>query len=55
MEVGTSTARVRARLTEGAERAAIWATQAERMPHFADYEKNAAPREIPVVLLDPEA
>ena len=28
---------------------------AERMPHFADYEKNAAPREIPVILLDPEA
>jgi len=25
------------------------------MPHFADYEKNAAPREIPVVLLDPVA
>jgi len=25
------------------------------MPHFADYEKNAAPREIPVILLDPEA
>jgi len=22
---------------------------------FADYEKNAAPREIPVILLDPEA
>jgi hypothetical protein len=25
------------------------------MPHFAEYEKNAAPREIPVVLLDPVA
>jgi len=25
------------------------------MPHFADYEKNAAPREIPVILLDPVA
>jgi hypothetical protein len=25
------------------------------MPHFADYEVNAAPRDIPVVLLDPVA
>jgi hypothetical protein len=25
------------------------------MPHFGDYEVNAAPREIPVVLLDPVA
>jgi len=44
-----------ARVAAGDERAAIWATQKERMPHFADYEKNAAPREIPVVLLDPVA
>jgi deazaflavin-dependent oxidoreductase (nitroreductase family) len=55
MEVGTSSVKARARVTEGDERGAIWATQKERMPHFADYEKNAAPREIPVVLLDPEA
>lgn len=55
IEVGASTIRARARVTEGDERAAIWATQKERMPHFADYEKNAAPREIPVVLLDPVA
>ena len=55
LEVGTSTVRARARVAEGDERAAIWATQKERMPHFADYEKNAAPREIPVILLDPVA
>ena len=55
MEVGTSTAKARARVVDADERAAIWATQKERMPHFADYEKNAAPREIPVILLDPEA
>jgi Domain of unknown function (DUF385). len=53
--VGTSTVKARARVAEGGERAAIWATQKERMPHFADYEVNAAPREIPVVLLDPVA
>jgi deazaflavin-dependent oxidoreductase (nitroreductase family) len=55
LEVGTSTVTARARVADGAERASIWATQKERMPHFADYEKNAAPREIPVVLLDPVA
>jgi deazaflavin-dependent oxidoreductase (nitroreductase family) len=55
IEVGTSTVRARARVAAGDERTAIWVTQKERMPHFADYEKNAAPREIPVVLLDPVA
>jgi deazaflavin-dependent oxidoreductase (nitroreductase family) len=54
-EIGTSTVGARARVAEGDERTAIWATQKERMPHFADYEVNAAPREIPVVLLDPVA
>jgi deazaflavin-dependent oxidoreductase (nitroreductase family) len=55
VEVGETTARVRARVADAAERAPIWATQKERMPNFADYEKNAAPREIPVILLDPVA
>jgi deazaflavin-dependent oxidoreductase (nitroreductase family) len=55
LEFGTSTVGARARVAAGDERAAIWATQKEHMPHFADYEKNASPREIPVVLLDPVA
>jgi deazaflavin-dependent oxidoreductase (nitroreductase family) len=55
VEVGASTVKARARVADSGERAAIWATQKERMPHFADYEVNAAPREIPVVLLDPVA
>ena len=55
IEVGTTTARVRARVADPRERAPIWATQKERMPNFADYEKSAAPREIPVILLDPVA
>ena len=54
-EIGETTARLRARVADPAERASIWATQKERMPNFADYEKNAAPREIPVILLDPVA
>ena len=55
IEVGTSSVKARARVADRAERAAIWATQKERMPNFADYEKTAAPREIPVLLLDPVA
>ena len=55
VEVGASTVQARARVADSGERAGIWVTQKERMPHFADYEKNAAPREIPVVLLDPVA
>jgi deazaflavin-dependent oxidoreductase (nitroreductase family) len=55
VEVGTSTVKARARVADQEERARIWATQKERMPNFADYEKTAAPREIPVVLLDPVA
>jgi hypothetical protein len=31
----------------------IFARQAERVPQFAKYEGTAAPRKIPVVVLDP--
>jgi deazaflavin-dependent oxidoreductase (nitroreductase family) len=55
LELGASTVRARARVTEGNERDSIWETQKERFPQFAEYEKNTAPRVIPVVVLDPEA
>jgi deazaflavin-dependent oxidoreductase (nitroreductase family) len=55
LEVGTSTVKARARVAEGNERDSIWETQKERFPQFAEYEKNTAPRVIPVVVLDPEA
>jgi len=55
LEVGTSTVQVRARVAEGDERESIWETQKERYPQFAEYEKNTAPRVIPVIVLDPEA
>ena len=55
IEVGTSSVKARARVAEGDERAAIWTTQKERMANFAEYEKTAAPREIHVIVLDPEA
>lgn len=55
IEVGTSTVPARARVAEGEERDSIWTTQKERMANFAEYEKSAAPRVIPVIVLDPEA
>ncbi|MGH3171052.1 MAG: nitroreductase family deazaflavin-dependent oxidoreductase [Trebonia sp.] len=53
VEVGTETVKVVARVAEPTERDVIWARQAERVPQFATYEEQAAPRKIPVVVLDP--
>ena len=52
VEVGDQTIPVRARDLKGAERSAIWEKQKQQMPGFADYEKTAGSREIPVVLLE---
>jgi deazaflavin-dependent oxidoreductase (nitroreductase family) len=52
IEAGTETIKVKARLAEPAERDVIWARQKERAPHFAHYEEKAAPRRIPVVVLE---
>ena len=53
VEVGTETLGVRARVAEQAERDVIWSRLKQRAPHFAKYEEKAAPRKIPVVVLDP--
>jgi len=53
IEVGTETLGVRARVAEPGERDVIWSRQKQRAPHFAKYEDKAAPRKIPVLLLDP--
>jgi len=55
VEVGTNTLNVRARVADPDERATIYSRQKEIASNFADYEKSAAPREIPVILLDPVA
>jgi len=55
VEVGTQTVKVRARVADPDERDAIYARQKEIAPPFAEYEKTAAPRVIPVVVLDPVA
>jgi deazaflavin-dependent oxidoreductase (nitroreductase family) len=52
VEIGTDTIPVRARVAEGDERERIWTKQKERMPGFADYERNTT-RQIPVIVLEP--
>jgi deazaflavin-dependent oxidoreductase (nitroreductase family) len=53
VEVGTRTIPVRARLAQPAERDVIYCRQRQRSPVFAQYEVKAAPRRIPVIVLDP--
>jgi deazaflavin-dependent oxidoreductase (nitroreductase family) len=53
VEVGARTVRVRARIAQPAESDVISSRQRERQPDFADYEAKAAPRRIPVIVLDP--
>jgi deazaflavin-dependent oxidoreductase (nitroreductase family) len=53
VEVGARAVRVRARVAQPAERDVIYTRQRQRNPAFAGYEVKAAPRRIPVVVLDP--
>lgn len=50
IELGADRFQAQARVTEGQERERLYANQAEQMPAFADYQRNAT-REIPVVVL----
>lgn len=51
VEVGTDKYEATAVQTEGDERDRLYTAQAEQMPQFAEYAKNAAPRVIPVFRL----
>lgn len=52
IEVGSETIEVVARVAPRDERAAIWEPWKVKMPGFAEYERTAAPRDIPVVILE---
>ncbi len=52
IEVGTETLPVRAEEASGEERDRLYATQAERIPQFAEYQEKAG-RTIPVMVLTP--
>jgi deazaflavin-dependent oxidoreductase (nitroreductase family) len=53
VEVGTDIVEVRAQVAQPAERDVLYDRQKQRSPAFAQYEAKAAPRKIPVVVLDP--
>jgi deazaflavin-dependent oxidoreductase (nitroreductase family) len=53
VEIGRESRAVRARVATGAERDRIWGEQKRVMPGFAEYEKTAGDREIPVIVLEP--
>ena len=55
VEVGSDTLPVRVREAQGAERDAIFDRQKRAAPGFAEYEQKAAPRVIPVLVLEPVA
>jgi deazaflavin-dependent oxidoreductase (nitroreductase family) len=52
IEIGTERYDVTARVASPEERQRIWDAQKEAFPNFAEYEKTAGGREIPVVVLD---
>jgi deazaflavin-dependent oxidoreductase (nitroreductase family) len=54
VEIGSETVPVTARELTGEERDRIWEEQKRRAPGFAEYEKTAQGRTIPVVLLEPK-
>lgn len=53
IEVGDQARQVKARVTDGAERDEIWTRQKQAFSFFAGFERDAAPRQIPVIVLEP--
>jgi proline iminopeptidase len=53
IQVGTRRMRARARTAEGEERARLWEAALKFWPLYADYQKKATERLIPVVVLEP--
>jgi proline iminopeptidase len=53
VQVGTAKMRARARTAQGEERAKLWKDAVVFWPPYADYQKKAGNREIPIVVLDP--
>jgi deazaflavin-dependent oxidoreductase (nitroreductase family) len=52
IEIGSDAHDVVARVATGEERERLWSRQKEMMPGFAEYEKTAGDREIPVIVLE---
>jgi deazaflavin-dependent oxidoreductase (nitroreductase family) len=54
VELGAERFTAHAVVTEGAERERLFAQMAERMPNFAEYQRNTT-RQLPVIVLQREA
>jgi deazaflavin-dependent oxidoreductase (nitroreductase family) len=52
VEVGTETFDVRSSVAEGEEHDRLWSAQKHDVPGFAEYEKTAGDRTIPVIVLE---
>ena len=52
IELGADTAEVVARVASDEDRDRIWEAQKRAYPNFAEYERSAGGRTIPVVVLD---
>ena len=55
IQVGKDGYTARARTTSGDERTKLWAQLKEIYPPYDDYQRTAKGREIPVVVLEPQA
>jgi deazaflavin-dependent oxidoreductase (nitroreductase family) len=53
IQVGTTKMQARARTASGSERAELWEQAIQVWPPYADYQRKAEGREIPIVVLDP--
>jgi F420H(2)-dependent quinone reductase len=53
VEIGTERRAVRARLADPEERQRLWPRFDASYPEYAQYRKRAAPREIPILILEP--
>lgn len=55
VQAGRDISQAKARVAAGAERDDLWKQLAEVYPPYLDYQKTAGDREIPVVVLEPQA
>ncbi|HXF31611.1 MAG TPA: nitroreductase/quinone reductase family protein [Solirubrobacterales bacterium] len=55
VEIGAERRAVRARPADRAERKSLWPRFDAAYPEYANYREQAAPREIPILLLEPRA
>lgn len=53
VQLGARTLAVRARVADPQERERLWPQLVALFPGFAEYARQAAPRQLPVVLLEP--